>query len=231
MAISLTHLFSSAKADGPDTTVVQPSDWNAQHTITLAQDKIIGRQTAGTGAAEEVTCTSFGRSLIAATNMATLETAIAGGGFVPTGGIIMWSGAIAAVPAGWYLCDGTNSTPDLRNRFIIGAHSDDAGAAKTTVTGSPTVSGGSKDAVNVSHTHTATVTDPGHDHTTTLAYDGSIAGGGTRQAYVRGSGSPNDAKASNNTTTGVTVANSTEGSSGTNANLPPYYALAYIMKA
>ena len=40
---------------------------------------------------------------------------------VPTGAIMMWSGASTAIPTGWVLCDGTNSTPDLRNRFVIGA--------------------------------------------------------------------------------------------------------------
>lgn len=40
---------------------------------------------------------------------------------VPTGAIMMWSGASSAIPTGWVLCDGTNSTPDLRNRFVIGA--------------------------------------------------------------------------------------------------------------
>jgi hypothetical protein len=38
-----------------------------------------------------------------------------------TGMIIMWSGAVGNIPAGWQLCDGTNSTPDLRNRFVVGA--------------------------------------------------------------------------------------------------------------
>lgn len=37
------------------------------------------------------------------------------------GAIILWSGAIVDIPAGWQLCDGTNGTPDLRNRFIVGA--------------------------------------------------------------------------------------------------------------
>jgi len=44
---------------------------------------------------------------------------IASGETVPTGGIIMWSGA--DVPEGWALCDGTDGTPDLRNRFVVGA--------------------------------------------------------------------------------------------------------------
>ena len=40
---------------------------------------------------------------------------------VPAGGIIMWSGSIASIPAGYYICDGTNGTPDLRDRFVVGA--------------------------------------------------------------------------------------------------------------
>jgi hypothetical protein len=145
---------------------------------------------------------------------------------VPAGVIVMWSGAIAAIPTGWLLCDGANSTPDLRDRFIIGARQDDAGAAKTNVTGSLTVTGGSKDAVNVSHTHTATVTDPGHSHSTTITGNnaGTTFAEGSRQT---GTGS----RTSSTETTGITVSNSTEGSSGTNANLVPYYALAFIMKA
>ena len=35
--------------------------------------------------------------------------------------IILWSGAANAIPTGFVLCDGTNSTPDLRNRFVLGA--------------------------------------------------------------------------------------------------------------
>lgn len=40
---------------------------------------------------------------------------------VPVGGIIMWSGPVGQVPPGWALCDGTQGTPDLRGRFVIGA--------------------------------------------------------------------------------------------------------------
>ncbi len=47
----------------------------------------------------------------------------ASGGGIPSGGIIMWSGAVDNIPDGWALCDGTNNTPDLRNRFVVGAGS------------------------------------------------------------------------------------------------------------
>lgn len=54
MTVSLKHAFTSAKADGGDTTLVQPSNWNAEHTLTMATARLLGRTTAGTGAAEEI---------------------------------------------------------------------------------------------------------------------------------------------------------------------------------
>ena len=148
-----------------------------------------------------------------------LETLV-GNKLMPSGGIIMWSGASSAIPSGWYLCDGTNSTPDLRNRFVIGA----AGSYAVGATG------GSKDAVVVSHTHTATttITDPGHFHTDTgqqLVY-GTTSGPDNGSTF---NGSHNTGTA----TTGITASTSisTTGESGTDKNLPPYYALCFIMKA
>lgn len=66
MAISLKHAFTSGKADGPDSTLVQPSNWNAEHTLTLATNRLVGRTTAGTGAAEEISV-GTGLSLSATT--------------------------------------------------------------------------------------------------------------------------------------------------------------------
>jgi hypothetical protein len=157
----------------------------------------------------------------------------AGGSNTPTWGnafvagmIMMWSGSIATIPSGWLLCDGTSSTPDLRNRFIIGAYSDDSGTAKTTITGTSTQTGGSKDAIVVSHTHTATVTDPGHNHG---IGDGAALPSSDFGTFYRAF--TNGTIRSTTNTTGITVSNSTEGSSGTNANLVPYFALAFIMKS
>jgi hypothetical protein len=144
----------------------------------------------------------------------------------PTGGIIMWSGSVASIPSGWALCNGSNGTPDLRNRFVVGAGSTYAVAA----------TGGSADAIVVSHTHTATstVTDPGHNHS---YINPKLPSGGTNsyQNGPQGTTWRSENISSDNTgskTTGITVAttNASTGSSGTNANLPPYYALAYIMK-
>jgi hypothetical protein len=143
-----------------------------------------------------------------------------GSAFV-AGMIILWSGSSATIPTGWLLCDGSSSTPDLRNRFVVGATSTYAVGA----------TGGSADAIVVSHTHTATstVTDPGHFHS---------YGEGQRTQVGTDNGEAYDAQSqdafnTNTKTTGITVAttNASAGSSGTNANLPPYYALCYIMKS
>lgn len=135
------------------------------------------------------------------------------------GMIMLWSGSSASIPSGWVLCDGTNSTPDLRNRFVVGAGS----------TYSVGATGGSADAVVVSHTHTATstVTDPGHSHSYYHKTGSSPNVSGHQ--YVDQDGTLQ----TGTSTTGITVAttNSTTGVSGTNANLPPYYALCYIMKS
>ena len=70
------------------------------------------------------------------------------GGSLPKGSIIMWS--IPEVPEGWQICDGTNDTPDLRDKFVVGAGT----------TYDLDAEGGSKDAVVVSHTHSAPTTVP-----------------------------------------------------------------------
>jgi hypothetical protein len=143
-----------------------------------------------------------------------------------TGMIMLWSGSIASIPSGWALCDGTNGTPNLEDRFVVGAGN----------TYAVNATGGSANAVVVSHTHTASssssVTDPGHNH---LYYAGNGIG---PPGYPTAEGDGNNIIVysinTSTATTGVTVATSTTvnsaGSSGTNANLPPYYDLAYIMK-
>jgi len=141
----------------------------------------------------------------------------------PAGVIVLWSGSIGSIPSGWVLCNGSNGTPDLRDRFIVGAGSTYAVDA----------TGGSANAIVVSHTHTASstsaVTDPGHNHTVGYRADASGGGGGGYVAL-----NPNATINTGTSTTGITVATTTTvdsaGNSGTNANLPPYYALCYIQK-
>jgi hypothetical protein len=198
-----------------------------------------GGATTGTGSLVfSASPTLTGVPLAPTANAGTSTTQIATTAFVnsavtasiPSGLISLWSGSVASIPSGWLLCNGSSGTPDLRDRFVVGAGSTYAVAA----------TGGSANATLVSHTHTATsvVTDPGHTHTTLF----SIGQGGSEPPNAWGDVGPSGGNDQQTTyrpngaalnTTGVTVAttNSTEGASATNANLPPYYALAYIMKA
>ena len=137
---------------------------------------------------------------------------------VPSGGIIIWSGSQASIPTGWLLCNGTSSTPDLRDRFIVGAGS----------TYAVNASGGSANAILVSHTHTFTGTA-----LATHLHGSGVASGGGGGSFYTATGSPEVNQINTSAVSAGTPAgtNSTEGSSATNANLPPYYALCYIMKS
>ena len=174
-----------------------------------------------------------------------LQTAPSVSNTVPSGLIAIWSGSVGSIPLGWTLCNGQNGTPDLRNSFILGAGNTYAVGA----------TGGSTDSIVTSHTHTFSVTstgsgttgsgnavisDPGHSHT--ISYIPNLPGGGSGGPDLNGTGTT---KATSTATTGITDSGHTHpfsvstsgsgttanaGSSGTNANMPPYYALAFIMK-
>lgn len=165
---------------------------------------------------------------------------------VPAGLIIMWSGAIGAIPDGWSLCDGTNGTPDLRDRFIVGAGSGTypvaatGGANTVTLTQAQTpahthgygpvdvVSGGS---------HGHTVTDPTHVHsytrynTTSGATPTSGVGPGA-SGTTGASGTGISINTGGAHTHGYGPTDTTSIGGGTShENRPPYYALCYIRKA
>jgi hypothetical protein len=161
----------------------------------------------------------------------------------PAGVIVLWSGSIGSIPSGWALCNGTNGTPDLRDRFVVGAGSTYAVDA----------TGGSANAITVSHTHTFSATTAsngahqhnlaGNDVTSTGGVNTrgweTTAVGGAESIVLTPDGNlvqktasiSNDiiysAGAHTHTVSGTT---DSTGNSGTNANLPPYYALCYIMK-
>lgn len=121
------------------------------------------------------------------------------GGGIPSGLVAMWSGAADNIPDGWALCNGENGTPDLRDRFVVGAGSSYSVGA----------TGGEK-------THTLTVSEmPSHSHSASL-YSGSGKG-----VFASGSTS----------FSGMGYAGtSIVGSGAAHNNMPPYYALCYIMK-
>jgi len=169
---------------------------------------------------------------------------------IPIGGIIMWSGTIASIPTNWRLCDGSNGTPNLTNRFVIGASIDTATTgtggssgvtkAHTNIEETNLLTGGSKDAVVVSHNHSGYTNggtnDGAHSHSTVTAPGGvNTVGnyaGGLSNSIIFGSGQAiiNATLSVSSSGSGHYHAISTDGVSGTNKNLPPYYALAFIMR-
>jgi microcystin-dependent protein len=137
-----------------------------------------------------------------------------GNGTIPVGGIIMWSGTIAAIPTGWALCDGNNGTPNLVNRFVMAAGNlygvgEFGGATSNRLT-----------PMNI----------PPHKHTIPQSYNAN-QGGGSTITYV-GMGQPPQISPGN-----ASIYNSDNVLQTAQGNNPeqfsilnPYYALAYIMR-
>jgi len=135
-------------------------------------------------------------------------------GTIPIGGIILWSGSVESIPIGYVLCDGNNSTPDLRNRFVVGAgnfNSDQYPNLKPNAT-----PGGSANAVLIAHSH---------------KYDRVIDAQDNVDSQPDTADPFRSTNSQDTSVTGIDAAgaSSTE-QTGTNAKLPPYYALAYIMR-
>ena len=129
-------------------------------------------------------------------NLDSLDATISGiaGSTIPTGGIIMWSGAILSIPSGWALCNGSSGTPDLRDRFVVGAGStydvgDTGGADSVTLSTSqiPTHSHSASTGSAGGHSHTFsgnTSSSGSHYHSSPAPIDcagrypyGSVSGG------------------------------------------------------
>jgi hypothetical protein len=158
--------------------------------------------------------------------LASAPYALAGG--LPSGVIVMWSGLLSAIPEGWSLCDGTNGTPDLRDRFILSVSaSEDPGETGGSHTKTLSVS-------NLpSHTHSFT-TDPAGEHSHRIRvekYGGSndprfpYPLEGWRATTYKGDGLIE--AAGSHTHSGTTDATG----SGSSFDIrPKYYKLAFIMK-
>jgi hypothetical protein len=165
---------------------------------------------------------------------------------IPAGIIAMWSGALLAVPSGWALCDGSNGTPDLRNRFVVSQGS--TYPLGTTGGGTTTSSGGSHShttSTTGSHSHsgvtggTALTVDQIPSHTHTYQTDGTD---GSRLLAAGGSFSVDGNTATTSSTGGSQTHTHTISSDGAHSHTvstasdhthtvtPPYFALAYIMK-
>ena len=173
---------------------------------------------------------------------------LAGG--VPLGAILMWGGG-NTIPTGFTLCNAANAgtvngitVPNLEDKFIIGAKQHSSGW-KTNVTGSLGDSGGTKDSVIVSHTHTTnSIIETGSNSAKDLSgavthisegfeVNGTVSGVFTKTN--QGNSSPTES-ASTSPVSGFTMdvnhrhTTDDPGVAGTNQNLPPYVALAYIIR-
>ena len=159
-----------------------------------------------------------------------------GKGTIPIGGIIIWSGSTSSIPSGWAFCDGSNGTPDLRDRFIVGG----GGSYVQNSTG-----GTNSVTLNTtqipSHSHTGNTNSAGsHRHHTvrhaqdnggsnSIAYDSQ--NGYSDQYVLQGHSSTANKWNTNSTGSHTHTLNiNNTGGGQSHENRPPYYALAYIIR-
>jgi hypothetical protein len=148
---------------------------------------------------------------------------------IPSGVVVMWNNSIASIPAGWYLCDGTNGTPDLRDKFVVCAGGnyivgDEYGTAVVTITGTPTIAAHSLTAEEV----------PKHTHGTVVDTYPKNIGGSARQTWTHQLTAIIGDVSRNTSPTGsgqghthtATWSNIVEQS-----KLPAYHAVCYIMRS
>ena len=185
------------------TNAVNGTSGTIEPDLTSGSWKIGGAAVTSTAAElnimDGVTATATEINLLA--GKTTLET-------FPVGGIILWSGTVAAIPTGWALCDGTNGTPNLTGKFVVHADADSSGTYNVGDTGGA-------DSVTLT-----TNQIPAHTHTYSDERVGSGSGDIDKDfnsvTYQR-----------SNITTRTTAST---GGGQSHENRPPYYALAYIMK-
>lgn len=154
---------------------------------------------------QQIASTAYAfRSAISATvdDGAITASKLAPGVAIPPGGVIMWTGAVNNIPQGWALCDGANGTPNLRDRFVVGAGAEYLVGA----------TGGEK-------FHQLTIPEmPSHAHDIKVKVNGSV---GTDQE---------PACSAPGGTLNVGAYSTPTGGDQPHENRPPYYALCFIMK-
>ena len=188
------------------TDAVNGTSGTIEPDLTAGSWKIGGTAVTSTAAElnimDGVTATATEINLLA--GKTTLET-------FPVGGIIMWSGTVAAIPTGWALCDGTNGTPNLTGKFVVHADADSGGTYNVGDTGGA-------DSVTLT---TSQIPSHTHSYTDSYVLQSAFPSAGIDIDYNSNTYNPNGLL---NKTTG------SAGSGGSHENRPPYYALAYIMK-
>ena len=252
---NLTDHFamSSVKITGGAISGVSLSTSSATITGGTINGTTVGASTASSGAfttlAASGATTLSGATALSGTTTLTAQLGLGGANYgtagqvltsqgagsapawansFPSGGIILWSGSVASIPSGWLLCNGSSGTPDLRDRFVVGAGSTYAVAATG---GAAAVTLSATEIPSHTHTFSATTSTNGaHTHTYQLP---DLIPNGERDnnqqfGDTTSSATTSSAGDHNHTVSGTTNA---AGSGGSHENRPPYYALAYIMKA
>ena len=180
-------------------------------TSDIADDAVTDAKLSNTS----VTAGSYTYSSITVNAQGRITAASSGATPFTAGMIMMFSGSTA--PSGWAFCDGQNGTPDLRDRFIVGSGS----------TYSLNATGGSANAVLIAHSHGTYGSESGWKHLVNAGSDAGVdwdshTSSSLDAAYYTDSRTDK---------TGLTASGSASNTqTGTNANLPPYYALAFIIK-
>jgi len=162
---------------------------------------------------------------------------------IPIGGIIIWSGSVGNIPNGFALCDGTSGTPDLRDKFIVGA----GGSYAVGATGGASTHTHTQGDTGLESSHTHTQGNTGSESSHTHSYSGTTGGASQTTSLASGSGALIASDTHTHTFSGTTGAGSahshtnpttnagsahkhTNPTTDASSNLPPYYALAYIMR-
>jgi microcystin-dependent protein len=166
---------------------------------------------------------------------------------IPLGAVVVWTGLITSIPTGWYLCDGTNGAPDLRDRFIVGAGPSyavgDTGGAATVQLTAPQLPDHTHPAPASlapagAHTHPVSIgADGAHNHPSPMRRTpGPVGAGGPGRTAggprsLGGAGSHSHttsiSPAGAHTHTGAVTLAATDNDA--HENRPPYYAVAFII--
>ena len=150
---------------------------------------------------------------------------------IPCGTIVMWSGKPEDIPVGWFICDGSNGTPDLRGRFILGSGK---GSGLTLRDLKQPMGGREAIALSTNELpkHRHGVTDPKHSHTWSLSRQlgGIIDDKNYSSELAKGDAGAQDFPQVVTTSVGTGIEINDAGSGAAFDIMPPFYILIFIMK-
>ena len=143
-----------------------------------------------------------------------------------TGMIILWSGAANAIPSGWYLCNGSNGTPDLRGRFVVGYHDGNGDYDVNDTGGAETVTLSTSQIPSHDHSFSGSGSSS-HSHSFTVNNEYDQLFHPKQSMIARGENkSGTESYGTSSATVSLSISGTTNsaGSGGSHENRPPYYA-------